>query len=365
MDYYDISLCNSLLMAGGNPILITSNYLNVDSPVPFRILMFFKKLYSGSSTVIRGLKFLLYLLHSLFWVRQKKINLVHFHFFHFTLMEFTEVLLSTLLGLKIVVTVHDIHSFHGNDNQYLKKMIFKLIDRIIVHNPTCLTEIIRYNSGLSDICSIIRHGNFIDNIKTKSRQGSREYLGVNPDIPLVLFFGQIKKVKGLDVLLGAMKILVEENIRCKLLIAGKVWKDNFKMYQDYIHSNGLSDSVICNIRYIPNDEVHYYYHACDMVVLPYRNIYQSAVLLMAMSYGKLTIASDIPGMAEIITDGENGLLFNAGNSSSLAARIKEVIADPKMSSRIGCNGFHFVKDQYDWNISGLQTLELYQSMVKS
>ena len=84
---------------------------------------------------------------------------------------------------------------------------------------------------------------------------------------------------------------------------------------------GLHENVRLDIRYIPDEQVSNYYCAADFVVLPYKKIFQSGVLLMAMSYGTPVITSNIPGMTEIVTDGINGLTFQSEDVASLAASL--------------------------------------------
>ena len=101
-----------------------------------------------------------------------------------------------------------------------------------------------------------------------------------------------------------------------------------------------------------------------MVVLPYKKIYQSAVLLMAMSYNKPVLVSNIGGMTEIISDGINGYTFEAGNEIDLADKIQLIISNSVNSRVIAEQGFQYIMDNYDWDVAGRKTLKLYQSMVE-
>ncbi|MBT3681789.1 MAG: glycosyltransferase family 4 protein [Candidatus Marinimicrobia bacterium] len=364
MDYYDLSLCEGIQKAGGSPVLITSDYMNMSRKFQFPILPYFKKVFSEPTTFQKILKHVGYLIKSIGFVKSEKINVVHFHFFQFTLLEFFNLTISFLARLTIVATVHDVESFNSKDNRFLKRMIFLYLTKIIVHNQTSLNSIIDYDSRLGRKCEIIHHGNFINQIKKLPCNESREYLELDPEIPVLLFFGQIKKVKGLEILLRAMTLLKKQDTQVLLLIAGKVWKDDFQKYEKYIHENELGEWIVKHIRYIPNDQVDYYYNACDMVVLPYKKIYQSAVLLMAMSYNKPVLVSNIGGMTEIISDGINGYTFEAGNEIDLADKIQLIISNSVNSRVIAEQGFQYIMDNYDWDVAGRKTLKLYQSMVE-
>ena len=364
MDYYDLSLCEGIQKAGGSPVLITSDYLNLSQTYPFPILTYFEKVFSEPSTIQKILKHVKYLIKSIRFVKSEKIKIVHFHFFQFTLLELFNLTISFLAGLKIVATIHDVKSFSSRDNRFLKKMIFRYLNKIIVHNQTSLRSIVNYDPNLKKKCKTIHHGNFVNQIKKPTSEESRKYLKLDPNIPVLLFFGQIKKVKGLDILLRAMTILKKQEKPVLLVIAGKVWKDDFQKYDSYIRENELDEWIVKHIRYIPNDQVDYYYNACDLVVLPYKKIYQSAVLLMAMSYNKPVIVSKIGGMTEIISDSVNGYTFETGNANDLADRIQKIISNLEISQQIADKGFQYVLENYNWDTAGHKTLELYQSMSK-
>jgi D-inositol-3-phosphate glycosyltransferase len=147
-----------------------------------------------------------------------------------------------------------------------------------------------------------------------------------------------------------------------LLIAGKEWKDEFQRYQMQIDSLGIGRSCVSHIRYIPTSEVPAYYSAADVVVLPYRKIYQSGVLLMAMSYGKPVVASDIEGMTEIITDGVNGYLFVSGDAQSLSAKLVEVLSKVEESRDVGRRGLLYAEEHHDWNKIGRMIVERYKCL---
>ena len=106
----------------------------------------------------------------------------------------------------------------------------------------------------------------------------------------------------------------------------------------------------------------FFYNAADIVVLPYRKIYQSGVLLMAMSYQKPVIVSDLEGMIEIIQDNKNGYVFETGNCKSLSKKIINALDDPIRLEAIGSAGFKTVVEKHCWNLIGNKTVQLYKSI---
>ncbi|HDM75005.1 MAG TPA: glycosyltransferase [Deltaproteobacteria bacterium] len=82
-------------------------------------------------------------------------------------------------------------------------------------------------------------------------------------------------------------------------------------------------------------------------------------MILAMSYNKPILISDLPPAKEIIKDGINGFLFQAGNSFSLAQEICSVLSNPEKMEEVASNGYNFVITKLDWNVIGLLTKKTY------
>ena len=135
--------------------------------------------------------------------------------------------------MKVVFTIHDVVSFENTKStDILSKWIYKRANKIITHNKFS-KEIFRvhYKNINTDI-DIIPHGNYVPFLEVKEDKIlSRNYLRIPQERKVLLFFGMIKKVKGLEVLLQAMKKVIENNSDVFLVIAGRVWKNDFSVYQ--------------------------------------------------------------------------------------------------------------------------------------
>jgi len=210
----------------------------------------------------------------------------------------------------------------------------------------------------SDHYHVIHHGNYIQFIKKVEPQNLQPVLRL-------LFFGQIKRVKGLDILLGALAILKTKGVKVKLVIAGRVWKDDdFGNYEAMMEQHGITDMVEPHIGYIPNDEIWNYFNDANLIVLPYREIYQSGVLLMSMSHGRAVLTSDIPAFSDVIDDKKNGLTFKNDNSESLAEKIEFIAANKELLNDIEKKAYEYVKTEYDWAVSAKKVKDVYLSLLK-
>jgi len=156
-----------------------------------------------------------------------------------------------------------------------------------------------------------------------SKETARKKLGIRMDDKVVLFFGFIRKYKGLDILLEAFKILnhqhAAENI--KLLIAGEFY-DNEKNYAELLNAPSIKDKLILHTRFIPNNEVKYFLCAADCVIQPYRSATQSGVTPLAYHFEVPMIVTNVGGLPSMVPDKKVGLVASP-DPQSIAEKIVE------------------------------------------
>ncbi len=368
MDYYDSGLCAGLSANNIDCIWYTCDISQPRGIRPVLVLRSFNNIWGKDSAWKRGLRYIAGLFRSLKDAHKRHANIVHFHFFHVGPLEVLSVIFARLFALKIVATVHDVEAFKpGMKSKMLQQIAYGLCARLVVHNKVSQDELIARCGVDEGIVRVIPHGSYLGLIPAVMEQRlAREKLSLPIDENILLFFGQIKEVKGLDLLINALALVKGRIGPTKLVIAGKIWKDDFANYQNLIDENKLADVVKLHIRYIPDNEIATYYGAADVVVLPYRKIYQSGVLLMAMSYGIPVLASDLPGMREVITDGVNGFMFRSGDAHDLADRLIEVLSDAKGRERVKDFALKDMSLRFSWDAIGAQLADVYrEALVKS
>ncbi|MBI1911523.1 MAG: glycosyltransferase family 4 protein [Deltaproteobacteria bacterium] len=363
MNYYDFSLCRGLSQAGADVTLYTCDETHVPEGLSYSVKLFFKKIYGADSKYKRALRYITGLNSSFRDARRHGVTVMHFHIFHPFFMEWLSLKMAKAYGFKIVITVHDVESFSGKKMFKLSNDLYKSADRLIVHNKACRDSLLKSYPDLSSDVEIIPLGNLVEYAnRSVTKKEAKEKLGLKGEGPFLLFWGQIKEAKGLDILVDALPAVVKKIPSLRLLIAGKVWRNDFSKYQAMIDKYGIAENVISRIEYIPDELVDYYYNASDLIVLPYRLIYQSSVLLMAMSYGKAVIASDLPGMLEIIKDNSNGFVFRTNDHEHLSKRLIEILSNPAHLEKIAKSGFDTAVTRFDWNDIGVSTLNAYKKL---
>lgn len=363
MNYYDFGLAKGLSSNYCKVIIYTSEETNVPSGLPFIVNRSFKGVWGRAPKLLRGIKFISCLISSLRNAKIHGITIIHYHFFHYTILEEICVKFAKIYGFMIVVTAHDVECFSGHKDAGKARRLLSEADIVIAHNEVSKCELLSKISLPISKIRVVPMGNFLDSITNLPEKNiSRKTNGLSHDDKVILFFGQIKKVKGLDILLRSLPEVIKHHPNLKLVIAGKVWKDDFSIYEKIIQENNIEANVISHIGYIPDEDVANYYRAADLVVLPYRKIYQSAVLIMAMSYKVPVLTSNIAGMTEIIADGKNGYIFESEDEKSLSSRLIDIFLNTKQLKYIGNEGFNTAKNDYDWNKVGLMTSEIYREL---
>ena len=133
------------------------------------------------------------------------------------------------------------------------------------------------------------------------------------------------------------------------MIAGSVWKSDFTNCQEIIDKYDLSKYLKVDIRYIPNEEVKYFYAASDICVLPYTDVYQSGVIQLAYGYRKPVVSSDLPAFTQFVEEGITGFVSEAGNAKSLADAMERAINNKGNLNKMGQSGYNLVKSKLNWD----------------
>jgi glycosyltransferase involved in cell wall biosynthesis len=149
------------------------------------------------------------------------------------------------------------------------------------------------------------------------KEQAKRRLGLSGTI--LLFFGLIRRYKGLPQLLEAMPLVLQQ-VDCTLLIVGEFYEGKDQCL-NLIDRLNLTSRVRIVDRFIPDDEVGLYFSAADLVVLPYESATQSAIVPIAHTFERPVVVTRVGGLPEAVRDGETGLLVEPHNPTALAEAI--------------------------------------------
>lgn len=267
-------------------------------------------------------------------------------------------------GAVLAHTIHTIvpHEAKESDVQ-LHQRFYDICDLIVVHNQRVGDQMMAdYHVPREKLC-IMPHGAYTRDeagAKAKpdaSNAGRKEFLQ----------FGQLRKYKGIDVLLKAVSLIPPETrAKMHVTIAGPQYPklDNTD-YAGMIRSLNIEDTVTLLARHIPVEEHAAMFENTDICVFPYKELYGSGALIMAYTYGKPVIVSDDPVFVEETEQGATGLLFKKDDPVQLAEAIKTALAwsdeeYTKYEQAIAA----LVHDKLNWEKSAALLASAYQGIVK-
>jgi len=266
--------------------------------------------------------------------------------------------------LAVVLTVHDVqpHCDRFNTRREFLRRYFHIPHRLIVHYRSGKDQLVRDWAVPEDRIEVIPHG--IMPIGQVPEAGvARQQLQLPQDRKIVLFFGNIRANKGLEVLLEAMAVVCRRRSDVLAVIAGSPYREvEIEQYMRRIEELSISANVRTFIQFIPEEQVDLFFAAADLVVLPYlRFEAQSGVLLRAYAHRKPVVVSDVGAMGEQVRTDAVGVVTPAGEVAALAEGILEVLAQ---SDRFAAAYQQKLWEKYDWKrIAGL-TIDCYKQAMQ-
>lgn len=191
-----------------------------------------------------------------------------------------------------------------------------------------------------------------------NKNEARILLNLAPDAKYILFFGYIRKYKGLDLLLEVMadERFAKENI--KLIVAGEYYGDQDE-YEALIDRLNIRDRLHLFTDFIPNSEVKNYFSAADAVVQPYRTATQSGISQIAYHFEKPMIVTNVGGLSEIVPDNVVGFVTPV-DKELIADAIIRFFAENKEQSF--AENLREEKKKYSWNYFTGNICKLYEQV---
>jgi glycosyltransferase involved in cell wall biosynthesis len=215
-------------------------------------------------------------------------------------------------GIPFVVTVHDPEPHPGNTldllNARLRRFTLSRATQIHLHNGCFADSIVRQGVPQDKIC-LIPHGSLAERFIRHTEETARE--------PIALFFGRLEAYKGLDVLVEAGLALEG---RLKVVIAGP-GKLPGKLLKTILCQ---PDVFELHNRFLSDEEVAALFQKASVCVLPYRQVTQSSVPLIAAAFGVPVVASALGGFLDDIPR-VNGVLVPPGDARALTQGIVETM----------------------------------------
>jgi len=193
----------------------------------------------------------------------------------------------------------------------------------------------------------------------------------NPDsVPFVLIVGRFDLQKGGDLAINAFNLLAQENLDIKLLFVGPDRglnidgrKLSFEQYVDrYVTKQSVKDRISF-LGHCDSDKIKELRQKAAVTMMTSRYETFSISLAEALSAGSPVVATNVGAIKELVTDGYNGLLAEAGSAESIAEKVTELINDPKKMKMLSKNAIEDSKKRFSPSVVAKQTVQLYKSVI--
>ncbi|NSW94782.1 MAG: glycosyltransferase [Bacteroidales bacterium] len=185
-------------------------------------------------------------------------------------------------------------------------------------------------------------------------------LNLDPSFSYLLFFGCIREIKGLDILLKALADNRIAKLPVKLIVAGE-FRESEEPYRKLIDELNLTNRVILTNKYIRDEEVKLYFSAADLVVQPYKSFSKTSVIQTAFQFNKPVVVTGIEELKDIVKNNITGYVTDPDPKS-----VADAIYDFYLNNRKSEFTKAIIKEKgrFGWNKMTAAVIEVfYKSLL--
>jgi len=310
---YSVSLCNKLNNSCELNFITAESFDDVKYNVAFPVTKVFKRTRNYPVDIIKFI----------FLIKKNKPDVLLFEsWIKYPLFEILIVFILRFLGIKVVLTVHDLLPHYPKFwDRIINSIYYRRFDRLITHSNRSVREL--RNMGVVSEILNVPHGVYdIFNIDNLSRnQVKDKFPVIKKNDFVVLFFGHIETRKGiLEFLKASEKLKEHEDIKFVVAGGNSLQSSDLKCFSEY----KKVDNVLIYDEIIPIEQVQYFFTLCDVVALPYLEGTTSGVVKLAMAFNKPIVATSVGDFAETIVDWSGELIEAEDIVNSLSNAILKI-----------------------------------------
>jgi glycosyltransferase involved in cell wall biosynthesis len=278
----------------------------------------------GRPFLAKAINILRYYARLLIYLLKNRRKIVHFTgLFGNSSILFDGIVLNLffkLISLRYLYTVHNILP-HSRENSRFFRWIYRFIymvpDILLVHTHLARQQLVEQYFVPERKVIVISIGlNEEMPVTEITREDAKKRLGFDTQDNIVLFFGKADTYKGLDILIEAFDRL--DLTSAKLLIAGWFPDPSYRrQITSAISTARRRADIHLHEAFIPNEEVEYYFKSGDVLVLPYRNIYQSGLVFLCLNFGMPLVVTAVGSLPEFVED-DMGIITKTNDAQGVA-----------------------------------------------
>ncbi len=346
---HDRAIGDGLHAAGFDVTVGSSLHEPSDSAYP-RIAPY-RGVFGDRSRAVKLASFLLARRRILREVRRRGIQIV---VLYYVLEPFLDGLLVRHLrkrGVATVVCVHDVLPLRpGFDARGAHGRLYRSADRLLAFGSgprRQLVEDFGVDPGrVADARFGVAQG---PPPSPEGRKEARRRLDLREDEDVVLCLGQVKKNKDVGLLIEAFGRVADRHPGARLYVVGRPWRVDLAPFVRRAEEMGLADRVVFRPAWIAEEDMTAWLRAANLVVLPYRELYQSDVILRACAEGAPIAATDVGNLPDLVRPGNTGWLVPTGDADALGAAVGQALDDPAEATRRGVRAQELVRNEWRWS----------------
>ena len=371
--YYDNALCNALSKDKNHKIYFVapdiSKYCPKCESGVLKLLSLIPRKYKNSNNrfkrIIKAVEGLLNYQYLILQCLIHRPNIIHFQWLPFLEVSIIEFIILKIIRIlmpnaKLVLTIHNLypHDFDKDKLEGYKKRFVKVskcFDSFICHTETSRNEVINQFEIGWDRINVIHHGVFEPDLSGIERNIKT----CKPKKTKFIIYGNQNPYKGTDLMIDAFSKL-SKNYRehAELSVVGQIQPAFFEELKTI--AKGVD--IEWMPYFVDNKTLNQQILNSDVIVLPYRSITQSGVLLLALYFKKIIVCSDLPSFRETLFDYPSELFFKTGDSTQLML-IMEKILNGKIDNDKALNVIDKLKTNYSWDAAAKKTIDVYRKVI--
>jgi glycosyltransferase involved in cell wall biosynthesis len=378
--HYAFALAMGLISKGICLDVVGSD--EVDSPelhttLNLRFLNFRGSQRNNANVIQKVSKLLVYYVRLLRYVLQSDSPILHILWnneletFDRTIM----MLFYRMCGKKVAFTAHNVNGAKRDRkdsliNRATLRIQYRLCDHIFVHTQKMKSELCHDFGVAAEAVTVLRYpiNNAVPSTNLTPFDAKR-HLGLKEDEKAILYFGKIRPYKGIEYLLDAFRLIAADpHSNYRLIVAGEPKKGS----EEYLHgierlveSSLIRERVMMKTQFIPDEEMELYFKAADVLVLPYKEIFQSGVLFLSYGFGLPVIATDVGSFREDIVEGSTGFLCKPGDPADMAKVVEGYFAS-ELFKNLNVGRYElmeYANANHSWNAVADLTRRAYAQML--
>jgi glycosyltransferase involved in cell wall biosynthesis len=297
--------------------------------------------------------------------RRERPTVIHQHYVLVPAIEYAAMRTARGAGIPWFITPHEAVPYGTRiDRPGARRWLYRGATGMFALSEHNAREIRSVLGAASVPVCITHHGHLNDHRGPEAmeqRDDARVKLGLPLGPPIVLFLGELRQVKGLDVLLKAFARMLPRVPTARLVIYASIHKTSKAPYEELIRELGLAPSIDARWRFVSPRELALAHRAVDLVALPYLQASQSGACMTAYAFSRPVVASAIGGLTEQVVQGVTGRLVPSGDVDALANTIASLLLDRDRLDTMGDAAHRWAAEVRGWTDIAVRTVCAYRA----